>query len=60
MPDDLCPWCRGDVDPHCRNGHPTCKWVKCPDCRLTIDPQAHLGLTRTGQVVPWPHALPDE
>lgn len=64
MDDDLCPWCRGDVTAHCKTGHPTCKWVKCPDCGRTIDPQARLGYriekSGTCEVVRFPHASPDE
>ena len=57
---ELCPWCRADVKPHCKNGHPTCTWVRCPDCGVTIEAQSKRAFDRQSQQIPWPHSQPDD
>lgn len=55
----LCPWCKSDVMPHCKNGHPTCKWVTCARCGYVIDPQERRAHDKHGQSVKWPYVGPE-
>lgn len=58
MNEPTCPWCRADLYPHCRNGHPTCTWHICRDCKVTVD-LAGRHAHRDGVPVDFPHAEPD-
>lgn len=57
---ERCPWCKADVEPHCKNGHPTCHWAKCPDCGIAIDPESKRAYNRRAQQIEWPKVQPDD
>lgn len=55
---ESCVFCRADLKAHCKTGHPTCRWLTCPECKTVIDPDAMRAL-RGSEPVPWPHAKPE-
>lgn len=56
---EQCPFCRADVKPHCKSGHPTCRWTVCPTCGVTIDAESMRAYDKQSQRVAWPHRKPD-
>jgi hypothetical protein len=44
-----CSTCSGPLTPHCHTRHPTCTWLVCRTCKLTLDLASRRGYDQAGR-----------